>query len=165
VNLRKDHYHTDPRSTLHSAKRKIAQCLCDFAAACNRGKFRFDSIQLFFSHLRSCMLRDLSNPSPKTETKLILDATSTTVWKKLKGNRVHCHNHAYVVVMVVYRSEKPNQNIWNNNFQRRMSRLPQRWRTQRNAIRNANCNISWIIKILNAHCASGIFPGACLFEC
>ena len=34
-----------------------------------------------------------------------------------------------------------------------MSRFPQRWRTQRNAIRNANCKTSWIIKILNAHCA------------
>ena len=46
-----------------------------------------------------------------------------------------------------------------------MSRLPQRWRTQRNAIRNANCKTSWIIKILNAHCASGTFPVACLPEC
>ena len=46
-----------------------------------------------------------------------------------------------------------------------MSRFPQRWRTQRNAIRNANCKTSWIIKILNAHCAFGIFPVACLSEC
>jgi len=51
------------------------------------------------------------------------------------------------------------------NFQRWMSRFPQRWRTQRNAIRNANCKTSWIIKILNAHCAFGIFPVACLSEC
>ena len=51
------------------------------------------------------------------------------------------------------------------NFQQRMSRLPQRWRTQRNAIRNANCKTSWIIKILNAHCASGICPVAYLSEC
>ena len=51
------------------------------------------------------------------------------------------------------------------NFQRWMSRFPQRWRTQRNAIRNANCKTSWIIKILNAHCAFGIFLIACLFEC
>ena len=41
------------------------------------------------------------------------------------------------------------------NFQRWMSRLSQRWRTQRNAIRNANCRIQWIIKSLNAYCASG----------
>ena len=46
-----------------------------------------------------------------------------------------------------------------------MSRIPQRWRTQRNAIRNANCRTSWIIKILNAYCASGLFPGAYLSEC
>ena len=35
-----------------------------------------------------------------------------------------------------------------------MSWLPQRWRTQRNAIRHANCNIQWVIKILNAPCTS-----------
>ena len=35
-----------------------------------------------------------------------------------------------------------------------MSRLSQRWRTQRNAIRSANCRIQWIIKFLNAYCAS-----------
>ena len=46
-----------------------------------------------------------------------------------------------------------------------MSRFPQRWRTQRNAIRNANCKTSWIIKILNAHCAFGFYPVACLSEC
>jgi len=46
-----------------------------------------------------------------------------------------------------------------------MSRFPQRWRTQRNAIRNANCKTSWIIKILNAHCASGKCPVAYLSEC
>ena len=51
------------------------------------------------------------------------------------------------------------------DFQQRMSWLPQRWRTQRNAIRNANCISSWIIKSLNAHCTSGICPGVCLFEC
>ena len=46
-----------------------------------------------------------------------------------------------------------------------MSWLPQRWRTQRNAIRNANCRIQWIIKPLNASCASGICLGACVTEC
>ena len=51
------------------------------------------------------------------------------------------------------------------NFQQRMSWLPQRWRTQRNAIRNANCRTSWIIKILNAHCASRICLVACKTEC
>ena len=51
------------------------------------------------------------------------------------------------------------------NFQQWMSRLPQRWWTQRNAIRNANCKTSWIIKILNAHCALRHFLRAYLFEC
>ena len=40
------------------------------------------------------------------------------------------------------------------DFQQRMSWLPQRWRTQRNAIRNAICIFSWIIKSLNAHCTA-----------
>jgi len=35
-----------------------------------------------------------------------------------------------------------------------MSWLPQRWRTQRNAIRHANCTIQWVIKTLNATCTS-----------
>ena len=51
------------------------------------------------------------------------------------------------------------------NFQQWMSRLPQRWRTQRNAIRNTNCKTSWIIKTLNAHCAPRNFLGAYLSEC
>ena len=56
-------------------------------------------------------------------------------------------------------------NWMTHNFQRWMSRFPQRWRTQRNAIRNANCKTSRIINTLNAHCASGKFLGACLSEC
>ena len=44
-----------------------------------------------------------------------------------------------------------------------MSWLPQRWRTQRNAIRHANCRIQWVIKILNATCTSPW--GVCLLEC
>ena len=40
------------------------------------------------------------------------------------------------------------------HFQQRMSWLPYRWRTQRNAIRNANCKIQWVIKTLNAACTS-----------
>jgi len=35
-----------------------------------------------------------------------------------------------------------------------MSWLPQRWRTQRNAIRHANRQIQWVIKTLNASCTS-----------
>ena len=40
------------------------------------------------------------------------------------------------------------------HFQQRMSWFPQRWRTQRNAIRHANCRIQWVIKSLNATCTS-----------
>jgi len=39
------------------------------------------------------------------------------------------------------------------NFWQRISWLSQRWRTQRNAIRNVNCRIQWIIESLNAYCA------------
>ena len=55
----------------------------------------------------------------------------------------------------------------NNNqqqhLQRRMSWFPQRWRTQRNAIRHANCRIQWVIKTLNATCTA--LPAVCLLEC
>ena len=55
---------------------------------------------------------------------------------------------------------------WNiYNFQQRMSWLPQRWRTQRNAIRNTKRRTSWIIKILNANCASRKCLVAHLAEC
>ena len=53
-----------------------------------------------------------------------------------------------------------DKKVWNNcnnvikHFQQRMSWLPQRWRTQRNAIRHANCTIQWVIKTLNATCTS-----------
>ena len=46
------------------------------------------------------------------------------------------------------------QNIMKKHFQQRMSWLPYRWRTQRNAIRNANCKNQWVIKTLNAACTS-----------
>jgi len=43
-----------------------------------------------------------------------------------------------------------------NNFWQWISWFSQRWRTQRNAIRNANCKTQWIIKTLNANCAPKI---------
>ena len=39
--------------------------------------------------------------------------------------------------------------------QQRISWLPQRWRTQRNAIPSVNCRIPRIIEFLNAYCARG----------
>ena len=52
--------------------------------------------------------------------------------------------------------------ITSKHFQQRMSWLPQRWRTQRNAIRHANCRIQRVIKILNAPCTAS---AVCLLEC
>ena len=43
------------------------------------------------------------------------------------------------------------------NFQRWMSWLVQRWRTQRTAIRSVNCRIQWIIRLLNAKGAVEVF--------
>ena len=51
------------------------------------------------------------------------------------------------------------------NFQQWMSWLAHRWRTLRTAIRNANCRIQWVIKILNAYCTSGLVLGVCLYQC
>ena len=51
------------------------------------------------------------------------------------------------------------------NFQQWMSRLPQRWRTQQNAIRLTNCKFSWIIKILNAHCTARFYLMVYFSEC
>ena len=52
----------------------------------------------------------------------------------------------------------------NHIFQRWISGFPQRWRTPRNAIRNANCRIKWVIKSLNANCCSRFLAGACLVQ-
>ena len=41
----------------------------------------------------------------------------------------------------------PHQSSW-------ISWLLKRWRTQRNAIGNANCRTLWVIESLNAHCTS-----------
>lgn len=54
---------------------------------------------------------------------------------------------------------------WTYYFQRWMSWLAQRWRTQWNAKRNVNCRIQGIIRFLNANGAVGIFLAARLFQC
>ena len=51
------------------------------------------------------------------------------------------------------------------NFQRRMSRLEQRWRAQRSVISIVNCRIPWTNRDLNVHCAFGISLKACLLQC
>ena len=51
-----------------------------------------------------------------------------------------------------------------HNFQRRMSRLEQRWRAQRSVISIVNCRIPWINRDLNVHCAFGISLKACLLQ-
>ena len=52
-----------------------------------------------------------------------------------------------------------------HNFQRRMSRLEQRWRAQRSVISIVNCRIPWINRDLNVYCAFGICLKACLLQC
>ena len=51
------------------------------------------------------------------------------------------------------------------NFQRRMSRLEQRWRAQRSVISIVNCRIPWTNRDLNVYCAFGISLKACLLQC
>ena len=52
-----------------------------------------------------------------------------------------------------------------HNFQRRMSRLEQRWRAQRSVISIVNCRIPWTNRDLNVYCAFGISLKACLLQC
>ena len=54
---------------------------------------------------------------------------------------------------------------WKYNFQRRMSRLEQRWRAQRSVISIVNCRIPWTNRDLNVYCAFGLFLKACLLQC
>ena len=53
----------------------------------------------------------------------------------------------------------------NDNFQRWISWLVHRWRTQRTAIRSVNCRTRRIIESLNANGAVGFSSAACLSEC
>ena len=52
-----------------------------------------------------------------------------------------------------------------HNFQRRMSRLEQRWRAQRSVISIVNCRIPWTNRDLNVYCAFGISLKARLLQC
>ena len=55
--------------------------------------------------------------------------------------------------------------IHEHNFQRRMSRLEQRWRAQRSVISIVNCRIPWTNRDLNVYCAFGISLKARLLQC
>jgi hypothetical protein len=99
-------------------------------------------------------------PSPDT-----LTSTTTTTTRLYQTNLKPNGWQLYSLTTIWLFPCKTYENACLYNFQQRMSRFPQRWRTQRNAIRNANCKTSWIIKILNAHCASGKCPVAYLSEC
>ena len=115
------------------------------------------------------------------QKKLIIKLYHTLMW-------ILFVNNIYIYMLTLYLNEKKhsvkhfyikkksserlikfktlNYKKWHYNFQRWMSRFSQRWRTQRNAIRNANCRIQWIIKFLNANCASGYsWKHACFSVC
>ena len=67
---------------------------------------------------------------------------------------------------ITYKKNLIFSNIWENskisyNLQRRISWLSQRWRTQRNAIRNANCRLSESSKFWTQVALPG-FPGSML---
>jgi hypothetical protein len=91
---------------------------------------------------------------------------ATTEWRQGPANSLGspCRKCTNVIVLSVCVFAVPSMHSWSafvviNTFQQWMSWLPHRWRTQRVAIRNANCETLWIIKTLNAHCAPGI-PGS-----
>ena len=71
-----------------------------------------------------------------------------------KHHKVDANNSSPKQGRTFRREETPNPKTMKKHFQQRMSWLPQRWRTQRNAIRHANCEIQWVIKTLNASCTS-----------
>ena len=56
------------------------------------------------------------------------------------------------------------QQLLTHNFQRRMSRLEQRWRAQRSVISIVNCRIPWTNRDLNVYCAFGTCLKACLLQ-
>ena len=136
MNLRKDHYHTDPRSSIRESGPWPSPVTTN-AAAMLRGLGGW----IDYNYCPSFFQRNWH-------------------WPKNLNQRGSVPR---VCSFVFASAAAPHLTTY--NFQQRMSRFPQRWRTQRNAIRNANCKTSWIIKILNAHCAFGIFPVACLSEC
>ena len=54
--------------------------------------------------------------------------------------------------------------LCHHNFQHWMSWLGWWWRVQQSVISMLNSRISWINRDLNAHCAFGVFPKACLLQ-
>jgi len=124
VNLRKDHYHTSIK---------------------NKGS---SSNWRSFVSRESLFFLGCWNPGwlvllqVRLLTHLFLHSNEWLIWR---GTH-HKHKPSNAYGWAVNESNE-------KHFQQRMSWLPQRWRTQRNAIRLANCITKWVIKTLNAPCA------------
>ena len=90
----------------------------------------------------------------------LLSQLTQTVFVCFDSQKLGLHSHPFgwecsptnLVLFIL--SESFTLSEMKNNFWQRISWLSQRWRTQRIAISNVNCRIQWIIKSLNAHCAS-----------
>ncbi len=155
MNLRKDHYHTDLRSHCPWSsgwpKPRTTACRTLTLVVCWAGGGT-RTPQTFYiitpQNLRKYSWASKLGCAP-------FHTTITNYYWKLKRQNSTVQTELFHLSWYIIKY----------NFQQRMSRLLQRWRTQRNAIRNANCRTSWIIKILNAHCASGICLVACMSEC
>ena len=86
--------------------------------------------------------------------------TVVTVWANGSSDLAPYHMTLIYWTIDVLVNEPPKLE-WIYNFQQRMSWLPQRWRTQRNAIRNANCRIRESSNLWT-HIALPGFPGSML---
>ena len=134
MNLRKDHYHILPLGCFPQRK----QTKTCFQPSLTR-RLRTRPVDIYKHDISS------SHPSWWVNNPF-------TFLRNIKTNQ---NNHETWTAIFV----KQNND---SHFQQWMSWLPQRWRTQRNAIRNANCNIQWVIKTLNATCTAS---AVCLLEC
>ena len=94
-------------------------------------------------------MRILKGSKPGSDRLLGLSLLSMFVWYSVSSNSF----------WVVFHS------LSSYNFQRRMSRLEQRWRAQRSVISIVNCRIPWTNRDLNVYCAFGLFLKACLLQC
>jgi len=142
VNLRKDHYH-------------------NFLKKQTIGGSVLSLLNKEMSNEASCVPRIFITIS---FSRILLLSGGKEMWKLNTQNKT--------LIKVIYKLNSKTEfaltgktrstdiNV-NKHFQQRMSWLPQRWRTQWNAIRHAICRIQWVIKTLNATCTSS---EVCLLE-
>ena len=150
MNLRKDHYHTSNQKTkriVHSILLAFRVLIIWLSSFCDSASWSKLLKVSFFS----------KKPTISTQTILFTLLNEWFSWLRIERKLImNSSVHGVIqsssdldVFLYQYALSEMS-----NHFQQRMSWLPQRWRTQRNAIRHANCKIQWVIKTLNATCTS-----------